>query len=142
MVELLMPPQQANNDGSIFAQLAPLFIRFIERKKGHLAIYAVGGVLTYICYDLLRLVINFTPSWNTILLFLWILAVLLFELSGRVTVLAGIVCLLAIPLSFIFEMKTLVEPVSILAFFLLLLGTAQVGSESLKDNEPNKPPIP
>lgn len=119
------------------AKLRSFSVAFFAREKERLMIYAVAGVLLYIAYDFLRLTVKFSPTRDIIVLFLWLLAVSLFRLPGRATILAGIASLLAIPLSIIVQKPLLTEPSATLAFFLLFIGTAQVGVEAGRNPEPD-----
>lgn len=68
---------------------------------------------------------NIVLNKTLILFIIWVLAVFLFNFSGRVSVAGALVCLGLCPLFLIFKKEHLAEEAANLAFGLLVIGATQ-----------------
>lgn len=95
-------------------------------------IIIVAGLLTK---EVLNSGFGFEISINTLFTFLWLAAVYLFKMPGRVSVIMSLLFISIIPFFMLFGAQKNADQDSILAYLILVLGILQIWRETLLAKE-------
>lgn len=101
------------------------FSRLLICYGERLILWVFLAVILGLTFGLLKLLFGLGISYRGLLFGLWLLAVALFRWEGRVSFILGLGMLLSLPPAFHLRREPLIEPVSLLAYYLVGLGLFQ-----------------
>lgn len=100
-------------------------VYLLHRYQERLILLTFLVVILGLAYGLLSFIFGLSVSYRGLLFGLWLLTVALFHWEGKVSFILGLAVLLSLPLAFRLRRELLIEPLSLLSYYLIGWGLFQ-----------------